>query len=135
VRVVLVVALHFGAGREPRLADQHRHVPRRRDQGLDRQPLRLDRPLLDEFAAERERRVLAGVDGAAGPHRTDSAPDASPRSSRSAQRISCSSSVSPPSSIANEASRAATPSCDGEPRPRRSAIARSASAVFSGDGS
>ena len=78
VRVVLVVALDLGAGREPGLADQHRHAGRRRDQRLDREPLGLDRPLLDQLAAERERRVLAGVDRAAGAERPHPGPGRDP---------------------------------------------------------
>ena len=74
VGVVLVVARDLGAGREPRLADQHRHVRGGREQGFDRHGFGFDRPFLLQLARERERGVLVQVDRAAGPERPHARP-------------------------------------------------------------
>ena len=130
---------------------------------LDRQPLGRDRPLLLELAPERLDRVLADLDRAAGAERPAARPtrrptaragrrasgrrrrasrtarparrDASSRTSRSDQRIGCSSSSSRPSAASKPASRAASPSWAGEPRSSSAAIASSAASVRAAGGS
>jgi hypothetical protein len=67
-------------------------------------------------------------------HRTDIEPAASSLS-RSDQRIGCSVSRSASSPASNAYSRAASPSCAGEPRSSSAAIARSAAALCAGSGS
>ena len=68
-------------------------------------------------------------------HSAASEADASSRTSRSDQRMGCSSMHSPPSAVSKPASRAARPSCEGEPRSASAAIAASAACSRSGGGS
>ena len=76
--VVLVVADHLGAGREPRLADQHRHVSWGRDQCFYRKTLRLHGPFLGQLATERKGRILACINGSARSERPDARPRRDP---------------------------------------------------------
>ena len=68
-------------------------------------------------------------------HSAASEADASSRTSRSDQRIGCSSSSSRPSAARKSASRAASPSCAGEPRSSSAAIASSAASERAAGGS
>ena len=68
-------------------------------------------------------------------HRTESAQSASPVQPQRPAHLLQLEGAARPSSASKRASRAPTPSCAGEPRPRSSAIARSASAACSGGGS